>query len=498
MERIQKDLSIPQNAKASRNMTAIIGVSIMDIVLALAYVLEVVKGARDILSYGIIAALCILPIIFAIAVYIKSPASRVIRYIYAGGFALLYAYIMLTSASALTFCYILVIYSVLMVYEDFTLNLGLGVFGFLVNIVDIILTAVTTGLSAEQITNAEITIACIVLNCFFAVLALRKVSTIGAANARKADAQREQSEKLLQTTLAVAATITDNIEVAVGETERLNAAMNVTRESMEMLTAGTNDTVEAITDQQQSTSRINDYILEVEGATNQIVQELESTEANLTTGNEIMSELLAQVKVSQEFSEVAAREIEELKNNAGQMQSIVGMITNVANQTALLSLNASIEAARAGEAGRGFSVVAGEISNLASQTNTATTDINGLIDNITHSINEVTHAMEALLESNRFQNEYVGRTAANFEEIHSSTMGISRQAEQLRQTVDAVASANTQVIAGIDNVSAVTEEVTASASETLGSCNRNQESIEKVARIMEVLGAEAKKLQNQD
>ncbi|MBQ7933751.1 MAG: hypothetical protein IJ327_03050, partial [Lachnospiraceae bacterium] len=261
---------------------------------------------------------------------------------------------------------------------------------------------------------------------------------------------------------------------------------------------GTNDTVEAITDQQQSTSRINDYILEVESATNQIVQELESAEANLTTGNEIMDDLLAQVKVSQESSEVATREIEELKNNAGQMQSIVGMITNVANQTALLSLNASIEAARAGEAGRGFSVVAGEISNLASQTNTATADINGLIDNITRSISEVTRAMEALLESNRFQNEYVGRTAENFREIHSNTMEISQQAEQLQQTVGAVSAANAQVIAGIDNVSAVTEEVTASASETLSSCNRNQESIEKVAQIMEVLGREAKKLQNQD
>lgn len=498
MERIQKDLSIPQNAKVSRNMTAIIGVSIMDIVLALAYVLEVVKGARDIVSYGIIASLCILPIILAIVIYLKSPASRVIRYIYAGGFALLYAYIMLTSTSALTFCYILVIYSVLMVYEDFTLNLGLGVFGFLVNIVDIILTAVTTGLSAEQITNAEITIACIVLNCFFAVLALRKVSTIGAANARKADAQREQSEKLLQTTLAVAATITDNIEVAVGETERLNAAMNVTQESMEMLTAGTNDTVEAITAQQQSTSQINDYIREVETATNQIVQQLENTESNLATGNDIMNELLAQVKVSQESGEVATREIEELKNNAGQMQSIVGLITSVANQTALLSLNASIEAARAGEAGRGFSVVASEISHLASQTNTATADINGLIDNISRSIEEVTQAMEALLESNRFQNEYVGRTADNFKEIHANTNEISQQAEQLQHTVNAVANANAQVIAGIDNVSAVTEEVTASASETLNSCNRNQETIEKMTRIMETLGAEAKKLQNHE
>lgn len=64
------------------------------------------------------------------------------------------------------------------------------------------------------------------------------------------------------------------------------------------------------------------------------------------------------------------------------MHSIIELIDNITTQTSLLALNASIEAARAGEAGRGFSVVASEISNLATQTQDATVDITTLIENI--------------------------------------------------------------------------------------------------------------------
>ena len=69
------------------------------------------------------------------------------------------------------------------------------------------------------------------------------------------------------------------------------------------------------------------------------------------------------------------------------------------------------------------------------------------------------------------------------------------QAGQLQRTVESVSVANKQVIAGINNVSAVTDDVSDSAEETLRNCNRNQESIEKVMQIMDALGKEAKRLQ---
>ena len=233
----------------------------------------------------------------------------------------------------------------------------------------------------------------------------------------------------------------------------------------------------------------------VDVAVNSIVTEVQNAEENLEKGNEIMKELLHQVQVSGESGALVAEKMEELKTNADKMQSIMGLISNVANQTGLLALNASIEAARAGEAGKGFSVVATEISNLSSQTNAATGEINALISGIVNSIGAVTEAMERLLESSRMQNQYVDDTANNFEQIHNSTQNIVDQVTQLKETVDVVTAANAQVSDGIVNVEAVTQKVMDEANETLESCNTNLQSIANVAQIMDKLMENAEKLQ---
>ncbi len=495
MKQAKIDLSNLVNAEGSRNKTAMIGVTIMNVVLALAYLLEVVKGAREIASYAIIAACCLLTCIVSFILYAKKKNAKSIRYVLGIGFLILYTYIMFTTTTDLTFCYALVAYAPLVVYVDLKFLFLFGACAVFVNIGVIVRDIIAGSLTGVELTNAEIMIACVLLTCVFQVLATNKVARIGQANVDKAAQEREQSEKLLQTTLAVAASITENINKAAEETGGLNTAIESTQRSMEDLTRGTNDAVQAIGEQQQSTGQIDEYIKDVGVSTNMIVGEIGNAENSLRVGLKVMEELLEQVKVSENSGTLVAQEMEDLKENSNKMQDIVGLISSVANQTGLLALNASIEAARAGEAGRGFAVVATEISNLAAQTNSATDDINKLIDNITSSIFEVTRAMNELLESNRFQNDFVGRTAENFDAIQNSTSKIANQAEQLKKTVDAVADANTHVMDSIENVSAVTEEVTASANETLSNCNINLESIEKLMVIMKQLGEEAKKLQ---
>lgn len=495
MGKARLDLANSRNAEGSRNKTALIGVAIMNVAICVAYVVEVLKGARSIDSFVILAMTCIVPIAVAMGIYVRRKDSYLIRSILGYGFLIFYGYIMFTSKTDMSFCYVLVAVSILLVYGDYKFSAVFGSVAFIINIAVVIRKIITTGLATEQVTNAEIMLVCVFLTCVFSVLATKRITDINSASMDRADHEKEQSEQLLQTTLSVAAVIHENIEDAVGETKTLNDAIEATQHSMTDLTNGTNETMQAIMEQQRSTNEIAGYINGVENATGEIVREISVAEENLNIGMTVMKELIEQVKVSEDSSAVAAQEMDGLKENANKMQNIVGLISNVANQTALLSLNASIEAARAGEAGRGFSVVASEISNLAAQTNTATGEIGKLIESIANSITEVTKAMESLLESNQKQNECVGRTAENFDKIHESTQAISGQADRLKQTVNAVSVANAHVVENIDNVSTVTEEVTASATATLAGCNSNLDSIEKVMGIMEKLGEEARKLQ---
>jgi len=492
---VSKDLTIKRNADASKNATAMTGIFIMNFVLVAAYLVEVLKGARTITSYGIIAALCILPCIAATIVFLGKKEAYSIRYIMGVGFCLLYGYVMFTTTTDIPFCYIIVAFVMFLVYVDFKFLVILGAYAITVNVVRVVMTAVQGKLADEKLTNAEIAIACIGLTFAFSLMAIRKMEKINQANIDKADQGKNQADALLQTTLNVASAMTENINDAMGETEVLKEAIDTTQQDMERLAEEVNTSAEEIDIQKQSTEKINAHIQNVEASVRSITEEVGNAEDNLNTGNEVMKDLLKQVQISEKSNELVAQKMAGLKECASKMQDIMGLIGSVANQTGLLSLNASIEAARAGEAGRGFAVVAGEISNLSSQTNSATGEINTLIEDIVASVGEVTEAMETLLECSRLQNQYVDTTAESFEKIHNSTQSIVEQVSNLRKTVDIVMEENKQVEDGIENVANVTQRVMDSANETLASCNTNLQSIAKVADIMNTLTEEAAKLQ---
>ena len=491
------DYSVKAVAEQSKNKTALIGITIMNVVLALAYLLEVFKDARSIGSYCVIAALCLGPTIAGIIMYCLNKQSSLIRYVCGFGFALLYAYIMFTSTTELVFCYIIVFFVILIVYVDFNLLGVLSAYAMIVNIALLVKKAIEGNLKGVVLTNAEIVLACLIMTGVFTVMSIYKISQINKANVGKAAAEKEQSEALLNTTLAVADSMTGNIEGAVSETDSLKEAIELTQQAMTNLADGTNEAVEAIEAQKLSTMKINEYIKGVEDSVGSIVKEVTEAEENLEAGNVIMNDLLKQVKVSEESNALVAEKMEGLKEYAGKMQDIMGLIRNVANQTSMLALNASIEAARAGEAGKGFAVVATEISSLSTQTNSATGDIDQLIDNIVKSVEEVTQAMEKLVEGSELQNQYVNNTAASFEKIHKSTQGISCQVSQLQEAVEIVTEENDQVEKQIEHVAHTMEEVTSSADETLENCNTNLDSIAKVVALMDSLKEDAAKLKNE-
>ncbi|WP_238098959.1 methyl-accepting chemotaxis protein [Sulfurospirillum diekertiae] len=105
------------------------------------------------------------------------------------------------------------------------------------------------------------------------------------------------------------------------------------------------------------------------------------------------------VKMANQVQSNAATEIElsrqilQLSNDADQVKGVLTVISDIADQTNLLALNAAIEAARAGEHGRGFAVVADEVRNLAERTQKSLTEINATINVIVQSINDASDHM---------------------------------------------------------------------------------------------------------
>ena len=90
MQKARLDLADRKNALQSMNNTALVGITIMNVILAIAYLLEVLKGARTIGSYLVVAALCIVPSIVSIILYLRKRDSDKVRYVSGICFAVLY------------------------------------------------------------------------------------------------------------------------------------------------------------------------------------------------------------------------------------------------------------------------------------------------------------------------------------------------------------------------------------------------------------------------
>ena len=179
-----------------------------------------------------------------------------------------------------------------------------------------------------------------------------------------------------------------------------------------------------------------------------------------------------------------AEQIRQTNLSIGEIDKAVELILSITEQTKLLSINASIEAARAGEAGRGFSVVATEISGMATQTKDATGNIAELIQNVSGAIGEVVTVIRQMIDGIGSQREGTMRAADSFTAIEDSSYTIVDNLGEMLQTVEALKTANQEIVDSIQTISATTEEVSAHASETLEAEERNREILQKITENM--------------
>lgn len=183
------------------------------------------------------------------------------------------------------------------------------------------------------------------------------------------------------------------------------------------------------------------------------------TMVNLSESNDRTTAAIANIGEQIKLTDDSIKEISEATE----------LITSIASQTNLLSLNASIESARAGEAGRGFAVVATEIQKLAVQSNEAAIRIQQIIDTLlAESAKTMSEMREAELLMKEQQSK-LDETKGRFRDV-SNGIDISRTGtERIRVSAGECNSARATVMDVISNLSAISEENAASSEETTAS-----------------------------
>ena len=202
---------------------------------------------------------------------------------------------------------------------------------------------------------------------------------------------------------------------------------------------------------------------------------------------------MEELSLTTEKTSVAVDEIykqtEVTNASAKEISKAVELITEIASQTNLLSLNASIEAARAGEAGRGFAVVASEIQKLADQSNQSAVKIQKIIEELSLQSNKTVKFMKEVRTAVTNQENKLGETKEIFNEVRvgvqsslveiesisGKSTDLSQRKERMLDIIEGLSAISEENAAGTEETMASTEELTSMMIELASSANKLNE-----------------------
>ena len=244
-------------------------------------------------------------------------------------------------------------------------------------------------------------------------------------------------------------------ELANGATSQAGETQNVT-EQMVIMGSSVTEAAENVERLMQNADEMRVQNAEV----NEALQALLKINENTTTSIHNVQE---QTNVTNEA--------------ALQIRTAIDIISDIAAQTNLLSLNASIEAARAGEHGKGFAVVAEEVRKLADQSQEAVEEIAKTIENLINNSNISVEVMNEVIQAMDGQNQKLGETKAVFSKLDNNINDVVGAVNMIRSETEAMNQAKDNVLSSLESLAAISEENAASTEETAATMGEVQQII---------------------
>lgn len=201
----------------------------------------------------------------------------------------------------------------------------------------------------------------------------------------------------------------------------------------------------------------------------------------------ILEELAAYTKKTTDAVDQIAQQIQDTNDSAQQIQKAVEVITSIADETNLLSLNASIEAARAGEQGRGFAIVATQIQKLAEQSSTSAQQIEQVIHVLLNDAETTVKTMEHVEKIVGSQKEKLGQTGRCFETVSKGIRESLVRMDHMKEQSGVLDDARNEMIHMITSLSAISEENAAASEETASSTAQLNERVKQMTKQAAVL-----------
>ncbi|WP_084448666.1 methyl-accepting chemotaxis protein [Desulfovibrio inopinatus] len=297
--------------------------------------------------------------------------------------------------------------------------------------------------------------------------------------AEEARAQAEQAKA--EGILAAASKIEGVVEVITSASEELSA-------QVEQSSRGADQQAQRVSETVSSMEEMNNSVLEVARNASDAANACEQTGDKAKQGSGVVDQVVKSIKEVQKLSDILKQDMTTLGEQAEGIGRILNVISDIADQTNLLALNAAIEAARAGEAGRGFAVVADEVRKLAEKTMTATSEVGQAIDSVQQgtrkNISNVDRAVSKVEEATAL----AGESGQALREIVYLVGQVSDQVRSMATASEEQASSSEEINRAIEDVSRI-------SSETSDAMNQSAQAVVELARQAQELSTLVQEMQ---
>ncbi|WP_027417252.1 methyl-accepting chemotaxis protein [Aneurinibacillus terranovensis] len=326
--------------------------------------------------------------------------------------------------------------------------------------------------ASEKISNGDLTV-------ILEVKSNDELGQLGKCFNKMSESLRSMVTHVNETAEQLAA----SSEELTASSEQTGKASGNIAETLQEVAVGAQTQSHRLNESTQIVKKMSDAITHIAANTHNVSKSaVEASTASLKGKQEIKS-VSEQMTTIYETIEQIDHMIKRLGERSKEISTIVALITGIADQTNLLSLNAAIEAARAGEHGKGFAVVADEVRKLAEQASFSSQQIADEIHTIQKEIEEAVKSMEkgtmevaegmntVSIAGNSFEKIYevVNMVTSQIEEVSASTAELSANAKQFAISMDEIDYITGTTVASVQHISAATQEQLASVEEIASS-----------------------------
>ncbi|MBU5477960.1 methyl-accepting chemotaxis protein [Eubacterium sp. MSJ-13] len=434
---------------------------IFAILLSANYGSDVANGLNTASYYAVFLALCWIPIVSGeILLRVKGWETDLYKYNLVIGYGIFYTFVISTTESPIAFTYILPVTSLLVLYKNRKFMVYCGIVNSIIIIISSVYHVMCGYNSEADMKNYQLELSAIILCYICYVMSIHHLNESDGAmtNSIKADLKRVITtvEKVKTASNSIMSGVSVVREISVENTH----SANVVVDGMVTLKDNNGRLEETTSSSVNMTTDINSQVQHVAEMIEQMVSLTVESGEHAKNSSDDLKSLVETTHLMTNLASEMGKILENFREEFERVKLETGKIEEITEQTTLLALNASIEAARAGEAGRGFGVVAQQISSLSTETQSSSGQIEDALIRLQQTSDKMTASMEETIKLVQETFKKVTKTGKNVGKINDDSKQLESHIQEIDTAMKEVENSNRQLVDNMDNVSGIVSDMT--------------------------------------